>query len=315
MVLSILKYGGESEDMTLKEMRDIKQEYGVSYRQIAEDTDLPLSTVSKVMMGLTKSPRQQTLERMTFYFQSLKASGFIQTSVSGTNVPVDGSDRARLTYRTSSCVQEPAYRYKAAETRLTTIREREDFPDDRRTELIDGVVYDMSSPSMLHQVICGMIYSQLSSCIEAAGKPCIAMIAPFDIVLSENPATVLQPDVFVACDKEHFHSAQGTSLFSSKYYGAPPLVIEVLSPSTKKKDNSIKLSRYLDAGVKEYWIVDPVTQKIAVYDLDAMRDEGKSSDLIYLHTFDEKIPVLISRGSCSIDFRLIGRRIRDIMSS
>lgn len=222
----------------------------------------------------------------------------------------------------------------AAETNekkhLVTIDEREELPDDRRTELIDGVLYDMYSPTFGHQDIICLIRNQLVDCIKKSGKKCRAGTAPFDVVLSENPDTVLQPDVYVLCDMEKLHYKGKKGIFSNKYYGAPELCIEILSPSTRKRDAGIKYLKYLDAGVKEYWLVDLDHEKVIVYDFASLRGESSSDDglredvadevnavdadarkvsldrdIIHLYTFDQKVPVIISDGKCEIDFSVI----------
>ena len=154
-----------------------------------------------------------------------------------------------------------------------------------------------------------------------------------DVVLSENPDTVLQPDVYVLCDMEKLHYKGKKGIFSNKYYGAPELCIEILSPSTRKRDAGIKYLKYLDAGVKEYWLVDRDHEKVIVYDFASLRGEPSDDyglreeaadnvnandevdasarkvsldrDIIHLYTFDHKVPVIISDGKCEIDFSVI----------
>ena len=82
-------------------------------------------------------------------------------------------------------------------------------------------------------------------------------------------------------------------------YGAPDMVIEVTSPSTRKKDFGKKLEKYVDAGVREYWIVDVKNQKVIVYDLG--EDFGENMDLM-IYGMDGEVPVGIYDGECKIDF-------------
>ncbi|MFH1096124.1 MAG: Uma2 family endonuclease, partial [Candidatus Desantisbacteria bacterium] len=98
------------------------------------------------------------------------------------------------------------------------------------------------------------------------GKTCEVFSAPFDVLLpegnenEEDCQTVVQPDILVICDK--------TKLDSRKCKGAPDLAIEILSPSTTKKDMTVKFARYERAQVKEYWIVHPIDKTILVYKLE-----------------------------------------------
>ena len=85
-------------------------------------------------------------------------------------------------------------------------------------------------------------------------------------------------------------------------YGAPDFVVEVLSPSTRKKDIGIKIFKYKNAGVREYWIVNPDKKTIRVYDLT-------KEDAVSLYGFEDVVPVGIFEGKCMIDFARIYKRI------
>ncbi len=84
-------------------------------------------------------------------------------------------------------------------------------------------------------------------------------MSPVDVQLDKDDKTMAQPDVFLVCDQS---KNTGRCI-----YGAPDMVIEVTSPSTRKRDFGKKLGKYVDAGVREYWIVDVKNQKVIVYDL------------------------------------------------
>lgn len=320
--------------MTIEEMLKIKQEYGLSYEMISKGSGVPLSTVSKMLMRATKSPRRATVEAMTSYFESIQeksgapsAGGDGLNTLAGQNVSMySAPENGKAQYVRESAVWERYARMpkdseqkkdgsqnteNAGETHLITIKEREALPDDRRTELIDGVLFDMASPAMIHQELVFCIHRSLDDCIAKNNSPCKAYEAPLDVVLSESPATVLQPDVLVICPKDNNGKRMKFSRLTNKYYGAPELVVEVLSPSTKRKDMMLKSQKYLEAGVREYWMIDPVRQKVIVYNLDAMRDDNADADMIRLYGFDEKVPVGISEGKCSVDFAAIAKRIAD----
>jgi len=125
------------------------------------------------------------------------------------------------------------------------------WPDGERWELIDGQAYNMTpAPSFRHQKIVFNFASLLRDALK--GNPCVAGIAPTDIVLSESD--VVQPDVFVVCDKKKITEAN--------IQGAPDLIIEVISPATALKDKREKKALYEKHGVKEYIIVDPTDQYV-----------------------------------------------------
>ena len=123
------------------------------------------------------------------------------------------------------------------------------WDDEKRWELIDGIPRFMAPPSRVHQEIIGNLHYQLYNAIK--GKSCKVYIAPFDVRLSTETRddTVVQPDLLVVCDK--------SKLDDRGCVGAPDLVVEVLSPSTVALDTMVKFRRYLQAGVSEYWTVDP----------------------------------------------------------
>ncbi len=155
----------------------------------------------------------------------------------------------------SQAVQEPR-RYSYADLL--------DWPDDVRYELYDGFPVALASPSRRHQSISGELFGQLRDFLK--GKPCRVYAAPLDVRPFESSAdtpadvhTVLQPDLMVVCDRD--------KLDDRGVCGAPDLVIEIMSKSTKLYDKQIKHGLYEAAGVREYWVVDPDRQTVQVYTL------------------------------------------------
>ncbi len=133
-----------------------------------------------------------------------------------------------------------------------TYEDLQNIENKKRYELIDGELYLMSSPSTSHQEIVGEIYAQLHNYLK--GKKCKAFVSPLDVCLSglRNPKkeyNVVQPDILVVCDNTKITNNMGIQ-------GVPDLIIEVLSPASKKHDTLVKYNLYQYYGVKEYWIVD-----------------------------------------------------------
>ena len=161
-----------------------------------------------------------------------------------------------------------------------------EWDDDTRWELIDGVAYAMTGPSTTHQRISGRIHGQLYNYLQ--GKTCELFAAPFDIRLNadEDDDTVVQPDLVVICDQ--------TKLDDRGCKGAPDLVIEILSPSSRRHDMLLKFQRYLRAGVREYWIVDPDSKTLNVHVLD----NGKYATNVY---GDEDIAPVHVLDGCEIN--------------
>jgi Uma2 family endonuclease len=128
--------------------------------------------------------------------------------------------------------------------------------DETRFELIDGVIYMMAPPAQAHQEISGELYLQLANFLK--GKPCKVLYAPFGVRLNADTGdnTILEPDLLVVCDL--------SKLDGRSCNGAPDMVIEILSPSTSKKDKTLKFDKYMQAGVRELWYVDPADKTVSV---------------------------------------------------
>ena len=131
-----------------------------------------------------------------------------------------------------------------------TYAEYEGWDESCRCELIDGVVYMMSAPSVWHQRVMGTIYAELRSVLR--GKSCEPFVSPIDVRLFPkdewSDVDVVQPDVIVVCDASKMSDDRACR-------GAPDIVFEVLSKTTKIHDLRIKRDLYKNAGVKEYWVI------------------------------------------------------------
>ncbi|MBO4288610.1 MAG: Uma2 family endonuclease [Lachnospiraceae bacterium] len=184
----------------------------------------------------------------------------------------------------------PAYKIEEKKPGEFTLEDYYALPDDQRVELIDGTFFVMEAPGTLHQGLSAEIYGQLRDHIRDKKGSCLPLYAPIDVQLDCDNRTMVEPDVLVLCDR--------SKLIRRCIYGAPDLVMEILSPSTRKKDCSLKLHKYCNAGVREYWIIYPEEKKVVVYDF-----ENDAPPRIY--GFDAKIPVGIFHGDCVIDFQEI----------
>ena len=141
-----------------------------------------------------------------------------------------------------------------------TIEDIYALPDGQRAELIDGVIYDMAPPGRIHQKLIGELYFTIRNYIKLNGGDCEIYPAPFAVFVNKNNDTYVEPDISVICDKN--------KLDDRGCKGAPDLVIEVVSPSSRKMDYSIKNGKYAAAGVREYWIVDPDKERTTIYQFE-----------------------------------------------
>lgn len=160
---------------------------------------------------------------------------------------------------------------------------------DNRYELIDGEVFLLASPAFTHQRILGILYIAFWEFLKEQYS-CDPFMAPFDIDLirqhikllrevNEDDINVVQPDVIVLCSYEKDINEK------DKYKGTPTLVVEILSPSTRSKDRIKKLGLYMESGIDECWIVDPMNETIMIY---SFKDCELDTDAVYMRGHQAK---------------------------
>lgn len=125
--------------------------------------------------------------------------------------------------------------------------------DGHRYELIDGVLVVTPSPSYAHQEVSSRFSTLL---VQVCPADLVVLYAPFDIALGDD--TVMQPDLLVARRADFTDRDLPT---------APLLAVEILSPSTRRFDLTLKRSRFEAAGVASYWVIDPVALTLSAWDL------------------------------------------------
>ena len=160
------------------------------------------------------------------------------------------------------------------------------LPDGERAELIDGILYDMTSPNRKHQEIVGGIYHTIATHIDRHNGPCKVYVAPFAVNLDACDQNWVEPDVLVVCDP--------AKLTDRGCEGAPDFIAEVVSPSSRKRDYALKMCLYENAGVREYWIVDPEAARTTVYRYEA------TGPMPLVYPFAVPVPVGIFDGKLEI---------------
>ena len=131
------------------------------------------------------------------------------------------------------------------------------LPDGDRKELIDGVFYDMATPTNIHQEVVGYMFFEIKSFINVNKGKCRAVLAPSAVQLDCDNKTMVEPDIYIVCNPDKIKK------FGN--YGAPDFVLEVLSDSTRNKDLKIKSFKYMNAGVREIWYIDLKTRTLITY--------------------------------------------------
>ena len=139
------------------------------------------------------------------------------------------------------------------------------LPEGTRAELIDGQIYYMAPLGRRHQNLLFSISRVIADYIDQKGGSCEVDIAPFAVFLNENDKNYVEPDIAVICDTSKLND-RGCS-------GAPDWIIEIVSPASRKMDYFTKLFKYRTAGVREYWIVDPLKNLILIYNFDTSDSE------------------------------------------
>lgn len=153
------------------------------------------------------------------------------------------------------------------------------LPDGQRAELIDGQMYMMAPPTRRHQQILGALYRKIADYIDKKGGSCEVDIAPFAVFLNADDKNYVEPDISIICNPDKLTDKGCT--------GAPDWIIEIISPGNSSHDYIRKLNLYADAGVREYWIVNPINRTVLVYHLEESKFEVSS------YTFQDKIKVNI----------------------
>ena len=138
-----------------------------------------------------------------------------------------------------------------------TVEDIDNLPEGVRAELIDGQIFYFAAPKVIHQDLIGDLYFVIRNYIQSNKGKCKVNFAPVAVKLVEDGKNYLEPDLIVVCDQD---KVRGDGC-----YGAPDMVVEVVSKSTSRRDYGIKMLKYRTAGVKEYWIVDPIRETVMVY--------------------------------------------------
>lgn len=134
------------------------------------------------------------------------------------------------------------------------------LPDGQRAEIIDGHIYYMAPPSSRHQELVSEISFSFMQHIKNNKGECKVYMAPFAVFISKNNTNYVEPDISIICDKNKI-TDKGCN-------GAPDLVLEIVSPSSRQMDYHTKLFKYRTAGVREYWIVDPDKNRIQIHNFE-----------------------------------------------
>lgn len=272
--------------MTVSEMKKRQKELGYTDEQLSRYSGIPLTKIHKIFGRVPLSSSDSYSSSGTrsaadyTYFSAVSDSEAIdyETWIALEQV---------LGKWTQSMIAETAPAYHVKRQGEYTLEDYYRIPDEHRVELIDGVIYDMGAPASAHQIITASLFSMLYTHAKSKKGNCLPMISPLDVQLDCDDRTMVQPDVVIIYDR--------SKIINRCIYGAPDFVAEVLSPSSHRRDMVIKLNKYANAQVREYWLIDPIKQKVTVYDFE-------HNEFPVIYGFDAKIPVQIWKGEFEVDF-------------
>ena len=266
--------------MTIEEMKNRKKELGYTNKLLSEKSGIPLSTIQKIFSGATAAPRMETIIALE-------------------NILRPEPDRelfSRITRNTTP--ETPLYAAESAPVYKRqgtyTLADYLALPDDKRYELIDGVLYDMASPTSVHQSIGGFIHHKMMDHVMRKGGNCVPLISPLDVQLDMDDRTIVEPDVMIVCDRNKVRR--------KRVFGAPDMIIEILSPSSARKDSFLKLHKYANAGVREYWIIDPDREVVIQYFFE-------ESEIPKIYGFSDTVPIRIWNDELQIDMEEVSKWI------
>jgi len=162
-----------------------------------------------------------------------------------------------------------------------TIDDIYNLPDGQRAELIDGDMYMMAPPSYIHQKLVMEVSATIREYIKKNKGQCEVIPAPFAVFLNEDNTTYVEPDISVVCDRNKLHD-KGCK-------GAPDWIIEIVSPSSTRMDYFVKLFKYRSAGVREYWIINPMKKTVQTYSFENEEDSNQYvfSDQIHSQIYND----------------------------
>lgn len=265
-----LEYIDDVNIQLANRLQSIRESKHMTQSELHKKTGIYQAEISKIERGIG-NPSLATLNRLA---QSM-----------GQRVIVDFEDRGIKRDVPCSLAAAPFLKVGKRQGEFV-IGDVYAIPDDVRVELIDGCLYDIAQPSITHQDISMYIAYRLYDFVHENDGNCVVLPTPA-LTFEDDDTNYLVPDIAVVCDRDKIHE--------DGIYGAPDLVIEIASKSNYRMDYGTKQKIYLDKGVREYWIVDPMKKSIVVYYYE-------ESCIPRVYGFDDLVPVNIY--NCKLKIRI-----------
>ena len=286
----ILPKGGDFMFLqsNIEELKMRKRELKLTNQELSEKSGVPVGTLNKILSGATQYPRKETIDAL---LKAMDLEYYPHEDYGSDTFIV----RETSAYALSNVKDEktnPDLNTTHMQKDKFTIEDYYALPDEKRVELIDGKFYEMTAPSVNHQILLAELSVLIHKYLLSANSKCRVFFAPFDVQLDMDNYTMVQPDIMIICDRRKYENG-------IRLYGAPDFIIEVISPSNPAHDYLLKLNKYLNAGVSEYWIVDPLKKQVIAY----LLEEGVSPNI---YTFDDRVKSFIFTD-LEVDFSVIDK--------
>lgn len=303
--------------MNIADLKKRKKALKLSVKELSMLADLPNSTVSKIFTGETKNPSYLTVERIEAtivqeearqramkYLEALHR--YMESHASEEDFDIEAFDRAYREEHHLNDAPIPFARDRDGEPLtignlavspdgLMTIDEYMALGEDikfPKYELLDGHLIINDIALFSHQDVVQELGRAIDRYIFSNNGSCRMYNVGLNNRFPGDNYTWLIPDLVVICNRDIIDR---TGLM-----GAPDWVVEVTSPSTRSYDYNGKKNKYMNCGVREYWIIDLQKEKIMVY-------LGEDPDTAHIYNFEDEVPVSIYNGDLKI-------RISDLLN-
>ena len=296
--------------MDIKELKERKKALKLTTAELAYLAELPVSTVSKIMTGETKKPSYMTIEKIDKVLSHEEMLSRVRAYADAIlkyiqEHPDESVDQIQFekNYRKEHGLDNAPLPYAQSEARAAgemgktdgslalshmgnvTVQMLDEIGEDRRLELIDGHLIINEYPKMRHQMVVQNLGRIIDDFIRSNSGDCKVFSVGVNVYLDEDDYTLVVPDIVVLCDDSRLND--------NGIVGPPDWVMEVTSPSTRTRDYGKKMHKYMDAGVREYWIIDLEKEKVTTY------IEGEPM-MVYIYSVEDEIPVYIYDGELKV---------------
>lgn len=266
---------GDAKVQLAARLTQIRESLGLTQKELEKKTGIHQADISKIERGIA-NPSVETLERIAAAMDCTISHDFIIRS----NEDEGEYVRGNLARNLSVWRKQGEY----------TVDDIMALPEGVRAELVDGVIYDMAPPLIVHQRILFHIAYEIERYIRDNKGACEVLISPVGVLLSEEDnKNYFEPDMVIVCDPE--------KIKERFIVNGPDFVLEVTSESTSSRDYTIKKEKYKGIGVREYWIVDTKRKRLIVYLADTEYNTPE------IHTFDETVGIHIYDDKVKIDLQ------------